>query len=809
MELARGVPITEYCDQERLPLPQRIDLFVHVCEAVQHAHQKGIIHRDLKPTNVLVTLHDGTPVVKIIDFGIAKAMDRKLTDKTMSTQYAAMVGTPLYMSPEQAEMGGLDIDTRADIYALGVLLYELLTGVTPFDRARLQTVGIDEVRRIIHEEEPLKPSTRIDTLGESAASISTNRQSDPKHLRRHLRGELDWIVMKCLEKDRTRRYETASALVRDLGRYLLEEPVEARPPSAAYKLRKFVARNRGPVMAGALVLIALGTGIVGTTIGLVRAEEARQAAAQRAEGERLAKDAAEKRLAQIENGMDIIGSIFENLDPRAEETEGRSLRAILGDRLERAAAVLEGEVVGDPLVVARLQDRLGQTYLGLGQTAKAELLFTKALATRKGLLGADHQETLGSMRSQALAFRAAGNLSQAIKLLEQVRDTQAKKLEVHHLDALTTLYHLGVTYRQADRLPQAIALLEQVSNARTEFLGPEDPETLASLNSLAWAYHVADKSSEAVAVLEKVRDARVLRLGRDHPDTLATLDDLALVYRAVNKLPEAIATYEQARDERLRRFGPDDPRTLTTLNNLAWTYRTAGKAAEAIALYEQIRDRRIQKVEADNQDAFITLSDLAHAYMDSGNLEQAVSLLQRIADAIQKRNFTHKDAGRIVGRLCDCHERLNQFDKAEVWRRKWVAALKKETKAESGSYAEEMAMLGYNLLQQKKWVEADSVLRECLYIRQKKEPHHWLTFNIQSLLGSALLGQTNYVAAEPLLLDGYQGMKSRRDGMPEHARGNVTEALDRLVQLYDAWGKEAEADKWRKELEARKPRPES
>ena len=206
MELVRGVPVTEYCDRERLTVPQRLDLFIHACRAVQHAHQKGIIHRDIKPSNVLVTLHDGAPVVKIIDFGIAKAMDRKLTDNAMSTQFAAMVGTPLYMTPEQAEMGGLDVDTRADIYALGVVLYELLTGTTPFDRRRLQTASIDEIRRIIREEEPVKPSTRIDALGDAIANVTANRRSDPKQLRRSLRGELDWIVMKCLEKDRTRRY---------------------------------------------------------------------------------------------------------------------------------------------------------------------------------------------------------------------------------------------------------------------------------------------------------------------------------------------------------------------------------------------------------------------------------------------------------------------------------------------------------------------------------------------------------------------------------------------------------------------------
>src|SRR5262245_8265468 len=275
MELVRGIPVTEFCDHNHLPLRERLRLFVDVCRAVQHAHQKGVIHRDLKPANILVTLHDGVPVPKVIDFGIAKAIAQPLTDKTLSTGFAPMVGTPLYMSPEQAELSGLDVDTRSDIYALGVLLYELLTGTTPFDQDRLRAAGLDEVRRIIREEEPARPSTRISTLGQAGATISANRQSDPKHLRQLFRGELDWIVMKALEKDRNRRYETASAFAADVQRHSNDEPVLACPPSLAYRLRKFVRRNRGPVLAGALVFAALLAGIVGTTLGLFQARAER------------------------------------------------------------------------------------------------------------------------------------------------------------------------------------------------------------------------------------------------------------------------------------------------------------------------------------------------------------------------------------------------------------------------------------------------------------------------------------------------------------------------------------------------------
>ena len=274
MELVHGVPITDYCDRNELPLRERLGLFVRVCRAVQHAHTKGIIHRDIKPTNVLVTVQDGVAVPKVIDFGIAKATGQQLTEKTLFTNFAQMVGTPLYMSPEQAEMSGVDVDTRSDVYSLGVLLYELLTGTTPLDKERLKRAAFDEVRRIIREEEPPRPSTRLSTMGQFAAGFpAAQRKGDPRQLGRFVRGELDWIVMKALEKDRARRYETAIGLGADVQRYLNNEPILARSPSAMYRFRKFVRRNRGPVTAAAALLLVLCLGLVGTSLGLVVARK--------------------------------------------------------------------------------------------------------------------------------------------------------------------------------------------------------------------------------------------------------------------------------------------------------------------------------------------------------------------------------------------------------------------------------------------------------------------------------------------------------------------------------------------------------
>ncbi len=291
MELVRGIPITDFCDQNHLPVRERLGLFISVCQAVQHAHHKGIIHRDLKPTNVLVTLHDGTPVPRVIDFGIAKATGQQLTDKTLFTNFSQMVGTPLYMSPEQAEMSGLDMDTRTDIYSLGVLMYELLTGTTPFDKERLRSAAYDEIRRIIREEEPAKPSTRMSTLGQAASTASTNRKSDPHRLSQLFRGELDWIVMKALEKDRNRRYESASAFAADVQRYLNDEAVLACPPSAMYRFRKFARRNKRAVAMASVVGLAVLLTVTGLATSAVlianalraetRAKDDRQEALER------------------------------------------------------------------------------------------------------------------------------------------------------------------------------------------------------------------------------------------------------------------------------------------------------------------------------------------------------------------------------------------------------------------------------------------------------------------------------------------------------------------------------------------------
>src|SRR5262245_54547020 len=344
MELVRGIPITDFCDQNQLTPRQRLELFVAVCQAVQHAHQKGIIHRDLKPSNVLVSRHDTQPVVKVIDFGVAKALGQELTDKTLFTGIAQMVGTPLYMSPEQADLNSPDVDTRSDVYSLGVLLYELLTGSTPFTRERFRQAAYDEIRRIIREEEPPRPSTRLSESKDALPSISAQRQTEPAKLTKLMRGDLDWIVMKALEKDRSRRYETANGFAMDVQRYLADEPVLACPPSVGYRLRKFVRRNKGPVVAVSLVLVSLVAGIIGTTWQAVRAE-------RRAEGERLAKERAEANFALANEDVETYLGTVTN-DPDLKRADFNRLRKKLLESALPFFQRLTGQKSDDPEIEA-------------------------------------------------------------------------------------------------------------------------------------------------------------------------------------------------------------------------------------------------------------------------------------------------------------------------------------------------------------------------------------------------------------------------------------------------------------------------
>jgi serine/threonine protein kinase/tetratricopeptide (TPR) repeat protein len=463
MELVKGLPITEFCDQDRLSVRKRLGLFITICQAVQHAHQKGIIHRDLKPSNVMVTLHDGTPVVKIIDFGIAKALGQRLSDKTLVTGFTQMIGTPLYMSPEQAELSGLDVDTRSDIYSLGVMLYELLTGTTPFDKERLRAAGYDELRRIIREEEPPKPSTRISTLGQAATTVSTKRQSDPQRLSRLFRGELDWIVMKALEKDRNRRYESASAFAADVQRYLTDEPVEACPPSAVYRFRKFGRRNRRLLATGSAFVTLLGLGVVISLWQAVRANQEREQAVA-------ARQAAVQAQHQTRQALDEMSSmVIEDLLSRQKvltEAHKRYLRKALEAYEEFTADTGRDEpsrygVASAHLHIARIRQRLEPS-------PDAATAFRQAIALLRELV-ADFPALAQYRRDLAISRSWLGSTLQAIGQLQEAERAYA--------EAITDYERLAADFPQVAQYRAGLASCRNIlGNLLAETARPQEGE---------------------------------------------------------------------------------------------------------------------------------------------------------------------------------------------------------------------------------------------------------------------------------------------------------------------------------------------
>jgi serine/threonine protein kinase/tetratricopeptide (TPR) repeat protein len=797
MELVKGVPITRYCDDKRLTVRDRLALFADVCRAVQHAHQKGVIHRDLKPSNVLVAPYDGRPVAKVIDFGVAKATGRKLTEATLFTGFGAVVGTPEYMSPEQAEVNNQDIDTRSDVYSLGVLLYELLTGTTPLTRRRVKEAALLEVLRLVREEEPPRPSTRLSSTAELPA-VAAVRGTEPARLARLLRGELDWIVMKALEKDRARRYETATGLAADVDRYLADEPVLVCPPGAAYRLRKFARKHRAELTTAAAIAFLL---VAGTAVSAWQAWRATRA--ERAEGEKRAKEQAQKRLAQIEKGNEIITAIFADLDIRAVKAGTEPLGAVLAGRLVKAGGELEGEAVGDPLVVAGLQERLGRSLYTLGHARDAIPLFAKARAARLARLGADHPDTLSSTNSLAISYRDAGKPDLAVPLLEESLKVMTAKLGADHPDTLTLMNNLAMGYQEAGKLDLALPLLEEALRLKTARLGADHPDTLICMGNLGRVYRDSGRSDLALPLLEEVVKQFKAQRGPDHPLTLTGMNELAMTYRAAGKLDRAVPLCEELVTLRKARLGADHPDTLTSMVTLASAYRDAGKPDLALPLNEEALKRYTAKLGADHPHTLVAMNNLAMGYQDAGKLDLALPLLEEALRLKTARlGADHPDTLAGMNNLAIGYRAAGKLDLAIPLCEEAVKRRKAVLGVDHPDTLVTMHHLAACYRDAQKWPEGEAVLRECLAVRERQQPDAWETFMTRSILGGALLRQKKYADAEPLLVQGYEGMKARAKSIPPKHKGLLAEAADRLVKLYEATGRMDAAARWRKELEA-------
>jgi serine/threonine protein kinase len=614
MEYVPGMPITAYCDKYRLSTRERLELFMQVCEGVQHAHQKAIIHRDLKPSNVLISVQDGKPTIKIIDFGVAKALAQRLTEKTMYTEMGMLVGTPEYMSPEQAELTGRNVDTRTDVYSLGLILYELLVGALPFDSQELRRAGFAEILRRIREEEPPRPSTRFRTLGDSLAESARNRKTEPGILARQLQGDLDWIAMKALEKDQTRRYGSPSDLAAEIGRYLRDEPVLASPPGVAYRAGKFMRRHRAGVgvAAGVLVLL-LGFAITMTV-------QARRIARER---DRANREAEVSRRVQ-----DFLTGLFQVADP--SQARGNSITA--REILDKGAKQIDKELGAQPEIQAQMMHTMGTVYLSMGLFGQAQPLFDRAIETRRRVLGPDHMDTLSSITGLAEVYRQQGSYADAERLLRQTFSVARRTLGPEHKETLLAMIHLADVQMNERHFQDAERLYREGLEVSTRVLGPEHWDTIANRYGLAWVYQGEHRYAEADGVLRETLATARRVLGPDHPTTLNIMVTLAADLRATRRYQEAETLQHELVEARARVFGAEHRFTLESKNGLAGAYMAEHRYAEADRMF---RDTLLtaRRVLGENDRLTVVLTyNLACLAAVQGHRAEAFATLRQAVD---------------------------------------------------------------------------------------------------------------------------------------------------------------------------------
>jgi serine/threonine protein kinase/tetratricopeptide (TPR) repeat protein len=660
MELVKGVPITEFCDQNHLTPRQRVELFVPVCQAVQHAHQKGIIHRDLKPSNILVSRHDATPVVKVIDFGVAKAVGQELTDKTLFTGIAQMIGTPLYMSPEQAGMSDLDIDTRSDIYSLGVLLYELLTGTTPFTKERFKKAAYDEIRRVIREEEPPKPSTRLSESKDSLPSISAQRQTEPAKLTKLVRGELDWIVMKALDKDRSRRYETANGLAMDVQRYLRDDHVLACPPSAGYRLRKFALRHRVTLTTAAVVALALVAGTAVSTWQAVRATLAQAEAGRQ-------RDAATKAASQEKLANTLLADLLSAAVP---EENARDKKVSAEELFHQAVqkVIRHPKFQEDPEVEASLRLTIGNTYYRLGMYPEAESYLRQAVELRVRTLGSEHLDTLAA--EEVLADLLCYGLRRPVEaesLSRRIWEARRQLLGPEHPDTLESLDTYASTLGLQNRLREAEALSRQCWEARTHALGKEHDKTLISQNNLGVVLLNQGGWPEAEPFLRECLEIRRRVSGLQHVETFAVMNDLAYVLFLLGQFEESEKLLHEALGVMLRSHGEEHPHSLHLRHMLARVLLDKGRPDQAEPFAREALTLRRKVLEPGHEHIGRSLLVLGRLLVETNRAAEAESLLRDAEKLFRERYPAKQDLrGESECRLGACLLALRRYPEAET-----------------------------------------------------------------------------------------------------------------------------------------------
>jgi len=682
MEYIDGVAITAYCDTMKLNIRERQQLFIHVCEGVQHAHQKAVIHRDLKQSNILIVEVDGKPFPRIIDFGLAKATSPLIPGETLFTQVGAFLGTPGYVSPEQADPEIRDVDTRTDVYSLGAILYELLTGFLPFDTAEYKQQRPEEFLRKLREEDPLRPSTKISAERERATPKAQSRNTEAKQLITLLRGDLDWITMKALEKDRERRYASPSQFASDIANYLENQPVIARPVSTAYRVRKYVRRNRVgvAVFSGALVLLM--------AFAVMQAMELRRITRERDRADRIAE---------------FMTNMFKVSDP--SQARGNTITA--REILDKSSKEIDTELAKDPELQAQLMQVMGQVYGNLGLYGVAHGLLTRAVETRRDLFGLDNPQTLSSIEQLGWNLDKEGRYSEAENLQREALDAQRRVLGPKHPNTLEAMSNLAWSFKEESRYAEAERLQREVLELRSQalgwdhpdtvasmtelaaslsgqghfaeaeklekealevqrrVLGPEHPQTLMSMNNLGTTLSQEGHYAEAEKLQRETLDLQRRILGLQHPDTYRSMINLADTLQQERRYAEAEIALREAIDVERRVLGPKHPLTLSAMNNLVNTLNKEGRWAEAEKVGRNTLQIRQRVLGPEHRSTLMSMENLAYSLMGEGHLSDAEKL-QRNTIEIQRRVLgpEHPDTGDAMYTLAVIEEHEGKRDEA-------------------------------------------------------------------------------------------------------------------------------------------------
>jgi serine/threonine protein kinase/tetratricopeptide (TPR) repeat protein len=779
MELVRGVQITDYCDQHNLSTNERLELFIQACQAIQHAHQKGIIHRDIKPSNILVTQHDDLAVPKVIDFGIAKATTGQITEHTVFTAFAHFIGTPAYMSPEQAQMSGLDVDTRADIYSLGVLLYELLTGHTPFDAKELLASGMEEMRRKIREDEPAKPSTCLSTMqAMDLRTVATRRHIEPPKLIHQIRGDLDWLVMKCLEKDRTRRYETANGLAMDIQRHLDNEPIAARPPSHLYEFQKTVRRHKFGFAAAAALIVALGLGVLASIWQAVRATRAEQAQSK-------LREAAEAEAAKSEQVAQFMQDMLKGAGPSAAlGRDTTMLREILDKTAQRIAEDLRNQ----PEIQAELRNSIGMVYWELGEYDKAAAMQREALAIQRMLFGNEHASVAASLLNLALALRNQEKPAESEATFRESLAMSRKLLGNEHPAVARVLNDLGslLTGELKDDEPET--LMREALAIRRKVYGNEHGDVGVSLDNLAHILNRRGQVTEATAMHQEALAIRRKFFGESHPELLFSYKNIAVVLQSQGKLVEAATVLQDALALSERLVGQQHPSFVELRLHLADVLQSQGKLKEAEllrsdagapsrnmadSLHEAGRYQQWQGnltgAEANYRAALAmkkTVFGAVHREVARtlGALGQVLHMERKLAEseliyrellAVENKlsGEDHPVVASLLHQLAVVLQESGQSRAAEAMFRETVALREKLLGKQSGDVADSMVWIGITLSAQSMHAEAEGILREALQILGRLPGWEGVHTHCLGLVGAELQHQGKIAELESLLQD--------------------------------------------------------